>query len=138
MSKFRVRFDTMLLCEMSFSIGVWMPTKIYLYTYYYKFYQRLHNSFDSLGPIVCHHNVLFSFFKKNYCIMKNYIWRWNRRDHVKRKLLTNLQVNVIKKKLYNNTPINAIVNTVSNISYRQLLEAYVTGRCFCSSFDERA
>jgi len=30
-------------------------------------------------------------------------------------------------KLYNNTPINAIVNTVSNISYRQLLEAYVTG-----------
>jgi hypothetical protein len=52
---------------------------------------------------------------------------WNRRDHVKRKLLTNLQVNVVKKKLYNNTPINAIVNTVSNISYRQLLEAYVTG-----------
>ena len=31
-----------------------------------------------------------------------------------------------QKKLYNNTPINAIVNTVSNISYRQLLEAYVT------------
>jgi hypothetical protein len=59
------------------------------------FYQRLHNSFDSLGPIVCHHNVLFSFFKKNYCIMKNYIWRWNKRDHVKRKLLTNLQVNVV-------------------------------------------
>ena len=35
MSKFRVRFDSLLLYEMCLSIGVWMPTKIYLYTYYY-------------------------------------------------------------------------------------------------------
>jgi len=35
MSKFRVRFDTMLLCEMCLSISEWMPTKICLYTYYY-------------------------------------------------------------------------------------------------------
>jgi hypothetical protein len=103
-------------------------------TNFIKDYQILHNSFDSLGPIICHHNVLFSFFKKNYCIMKIYIWRWNRRDHVKRKLLTNLQVNVVKKKLCNNTPINAIVNTVSNISYRQLLDAYVTGWCYWPMF----
>ena len=103
-------------------------------TNFIKDYQILHNSFDSLGPIICHNNVLFSFFKKNYCIMKIYIWRWNRRDHVKRKLLTNLQVNVVKKKLCNNTPINAIVNTVSNISYRQLLDAYVTGWCYWPMF----
>ena len=35
MSKFRVRFDSLLLYEMCLSIGVWMPTKIYLHTYYY-------------------------------------------------------------------------------------------------------
>ena len=35
MPKFRVRFDTMLLCKMCLSISIWMPTKICLYTYYY-------------------------------------------------------------------------------------------------------
>ena len=30
MPKFRVRFDAMLLCKMSLSIGVLMPAKIYI------------------------------------------------------------------------------------------------------------
>jgi len=36
--------------------------------------------------------------------------------------------------LNNNTLINAIVNTASNISYRTLLEAADTGRCFAVHF----
>ena len=48
----------------------------------------------------------------------------------------------ILERMCNNTPINAIVNAVSNISYRLLLETIIqttyTGRCyrprFCSTF----
>ena len=36
--------------------------------------------------------------------------------------------------LYNNTPTNAIVNVASNISYRPLIQADVTCRCFVVPF----
>lgn len=37
-----------------------------------------------------------------------------------------------------NTPSNAIVKVASNISYTLLVEADVTGGCFCNSFHEGA
>jgi hypothetical protein len=52
------------------------------------------------------------------------------------KELCNLWYNLIKFVIisYSFDQINTIVNTVSNISYRQLLEAYVTGWCYWPMF----